>query len=259
MTLLKNAGAIILAKANLHELALHGTTTSSLGGQTLNPYDLSRTPGGSSGGTAAALAAGLGLVGCGTDTMNSLRSPASACGIVGFRPSRGVVSTEGIVPVSSTQDAAGPMERSVGDVRCLFDVMRGEKTGSEKKTGSTSCKLRIGVLDVYFHLEEGDSLVSEELASENAVIQRTIHEALFNIKNEINTTLIHIDATTYPTWEITHLNNADTQPFEFKECLDEYLSSPTNQIYTAPHSRINIPERRIPRRSRDGRILRCTQ
>ncbi|KAF9887389.1 hypothetical protein FE257_010244 [Aspergillus nanangensis] len=79
---LKSAGAIVLAKANLHEFSLEGVTVSSLGGQTRNPYDLTRTPGGSSGGTAAALAAGMGLVGCGGDTMNSLRSPASACAVI---------------------------------------------------------------------------------------------------------------------------------------------------------------------------------
>jgi Asp-tRNA(Asn)/Glu-tRNA(Gln) amidotransferase A subunit family amidase len=127
---LRQNGAIIIGKANLHEFALHGTTTSSLGGQTLNPYDSTRTPGGSSGGTGAALALNLGMVGCGTDTVNSLRSPASACSIVGFRPSLGRVDTQGIVPVSETQDVAGPMGRCVGDVKVLFDVMKGDSKGS---------------------------------------------------------------------------------------------------------------------------------
>jgi len=82
-------GALILGKANMHELALAGLTSSSLGGQTKNPYELSRTPGGSSGGTGAALAANLATVGTGTDTVNSIRSPASANSLVGIRPTRG--------------------------------------------------------------------------------------------------------------------------------------------------------------------------
>ncbi|KAJ9297198.1 hypothetical protein DTO271G3_4491 [Paecilomyces variotii] len=141
---LRNAGAIILAKANLHEFSLQGITISSLGGQTLNPYDSTRTPGGSSGGTAVALAANMALVGCGGDTMNSLRSPASACGVVGFRPSRGQISKRGTVPVTMTQDVVGPMARTVKDVRILFDVMRGQDAqdpvtvDERRKHGTTS-------------------------------------------------------------------------------------------------------------------------
>src|SRR6202049_4197164 len=104
---LREAGAIILAKANLTELAWSGTTVSSLGGQTRNPYDLTRTPGGSSGGTGAAIAANLGVLGTGTDTGQSIRSPASANSLVGVRPTRGLVSRAGIIPLSTTQDAAG--------------------------------------------------------------------------------------------------------------------------------------------------------
>ena len=93
---LRNAGAIILGKSNMHEFALSGTTASSLGGQTLNPYDLSRTPGGSSGGTGAAVAANLAMAGTGSDTVNSIRSPASANALVGIRPTRGLLSRSGI-------------------------------------------------------------------------------------------------------------------------------------------------------------------
>jgi len=87
----REAGAIILAKVNLHEFALWGETVSSVLGQTLNPYDLARMPGGSSGGAGAAVAANLGSVGVGTDTVNSIRSPASACSLVGIRPTRGLL------------------------------------------------------------------------------------------------------------------------------------------------------------------------
>ncbi|KAJ5642452.1 hypothetical protein N7490_006452 [Penicillium lividum] len=226
VTHLLNAGAIILAKANLHELALQGTTTSSLG-QTLNPYDLSRTPGGSSGGTAAALAANLGLVGCGTDTMNSLRSPASACGIVGFRPSTGQVSCVGIVPVSETQDVAGPMGRTVGDVRILYDVMR------KKKRPEFVCEkpLRIGVLDAYFDLDL-DVGCSQEVIAENIIVQRVVRNALDVVQGGLDITLVPVDCD--PTWALSNLlANADTQPFEFRECLETFLQSPC--ISSTPH------------------------
>lgn len=122
---LRDAGAVVIGKANLHEFAVTGVTASSLGGQTLNPYDLTRTPGGSSGGTGAGVTAGFATVGTGTDTVNSIRSPSSANSLVGLRPTRGLVSRDGIVPVSSTQDAAGPIARSVADVAAVLQVMAG--------------------------------------------------------------------------------------------------------------------------------------
>ncbi|KAJ6111237.1 Amidase [Penicillium sp. IBT 16267x] len=233
VTHLLNAGAIILAKANLHEFALHGTTTSSLGGQTLNPYDLSRTPGGSSGGTAAALAANLGLVGCGTDTMNSLRSPASGCSIVGFRPSTGSVSCMGIVPVSETQDMAGPMGRTVGDVRILYEVMRGPLSGlmgSDPYSGSVGHEQqqqrapRIGVLNAYFELEDATAC-SDQVIAENSIVQRVVRNALDTIQRELDIILMPVDSD--PSWTLANLlANADTQPFEFEDCLNTFLQSP---------------------------------
>ena len=120
---LRAAGAIVLAKSNMHEFALSGTTVSSLGGQTLNPYDLTRTPGGSSGGTGAAVAANLAMAGTGSDTVNSVRSPASANDLVGIRPTKGLLSLNGIMPVSSTQDAIGPIARHVVDAAIMLQVM----------------------------------------------------------------------------------------------------------------------------------------
>ena len=122
---LRDAGAIVLAKANLMELAWSGTTVSSLGGQTRNPYDLTRTPGGSSGGTGAAIAANFGVLGTGSDTGQSIRSPASANSLVGVRPTRGLVSRAGIIPLSTTQDAAGPITRTVQDAARMLDVIAG--------------------------------------------------------------------------------------------------------------------------------------
>jgi Asp-tRNA(Asn)/Glu-tRNA(Gln) amidotransferase A subunit family amidase len=122
---LREAGAIVLAKSNLTELARGGTTLSSLGGQTRNPYDLTRTPGGSSGGTGAAVAAGFGVLGTGSDTGQSIRSPASAQSLVGLRPTRGLVSRDGVIPNSSTQDEAGPITRTVEDAARMLDVIAG--------------------------------------------------------------------------------------------------------------------------------------
>jgi Asp-tRNA(Asn)/Glu-tRNA(Gln) amidotransferase A subunit family amidase len=122
---MREAGALILAKSNLTEFAMGGTTISSLGGQTLNAYDQTRTPGGSSGGTGAAIAANFGLVGTGSDTGQSTRSPASANNLVGFRTTRGLVSRGGITPLSVTQDEIGPITRTVEDNARMLDVWAG--------------------------------------------------------------------------------------------------------------------------------------
>jgi amidase len=122
---LRQAGALILGKANMSEFATGGISASSLGGQVKNPYDLTRTPGGSSGGTGAAVSANLATAGTGSDTGGSIRSPASATSIVGLRPTRGLISRDGIVPVSFTQDTIGPMTRNVADAATLLDAMAG--------------------------------------------------------------------------------------------------------------------------------------
>lgn len=123
---LRAAGAIVLAKSNMAEFA-HSPlyTVSSLGGITRNPYDLSRVPAGSSGGTAAAVAANLGSVGLGTDTGNSIRGPASHTALVGLRPTLGLTSRDGIVPLSLRNDVGGPMCRSVADVARVLEVISG--------------------------------------------------------------------------------------------------------------------------------------
>jgi amidase len=122
---LRRAGVLILGKANLQEFARGGMSRSSLGGQVLNPYDLTRTPGGSSGGTGAAVAANLALAGTGSDTGQSIRSPSSANNLVGVRPTRGLVSRNGLIPNSQTQDEVGPIARTVSDAALILDVMAG--------------------------------------------------------------------------------------------------------------------------------------
>lgn len=122
---MRRAGAIILAKANMQEFARGGVSISSLGGQVLNPYDLTRNPGGSSGGTGASMAANFAVLGAGSDTGQSIRSPASANSLVGVRPTRGLVSRNGVMPNSFTQDEIGPITRTVKDAAQLLDVMVG--------------------------------------------------------------------------------------------------------------------------------------
>jgi Asp-tRNA(Asn)/Glu-tRNA(Gln) amidotransferase A subunit family amidase len=119
---LRDAGAVILGKTNLHELAHGITTVSSLGGQTRNPYDPSRNPGGSSGGTGAAIAASFAAVGWGSDTCGSIRIPCAFNSLVGLRPTLGLVSRSGIMPLSHTQDTGGPMARTVTDLAIALDA-----------------------------------------------------------------------------------------------------------------------------------------
>ena len=123
---LRAAGAIILAKTNMAEWAFSPyLTASSIAGITRNPYDLSRVPAGSSGGTAAAVAASLGESGLGTDTGNSIRGPSSHNDLVGIRPTIGLTSRTGIIPLFTHNDVGGPMARSVADAARLLTVLAG--------------------------------------------------------------------------------------------------------------------------------------
>lgn len=122
---LRDAGAIIFLKTNMDELALGSRGLSSLGGQILNPYDVTRDPGGSSGGTAVAVAAGFATVGVATETGFSIRSPASNTALVGIAPSRGLVSRAGVIPISFTQDRVGVHAKTVADAALLLTYLRG--------------------------------------------------------------------------------------------------------------------------------------
>lgn len=124
---LREAGAIILAKSNMAEFAFspYETVGSMLPGHTRNPYALNRVPAGSSGGTAAAVAASLGTAGLGTDTGNSIRGPASHTALVGIRSTMGLTSRDGIVPLYLDRDIGGPMARTVADAVAIFDVIAG--------------------------------------------------------------------------------------------------------------------------------------
>lgn len=122
---LKDAGAIILGKLNLHEFAFGGTSATSYFGPVRNPWNLARHPGGSSGGSAAAVSADLCFGALGTDTGGSIRTPASYCSIVGLKPTYGLVSIRGIVPLALSRDHCGPMTKTVEDAALLMNALAG--------------------------------------------------------------------------------------------------------------------------------------
>lgn len=175
---LRDAGAVVLGKTTMHELADGSTTISSYTGQTRNPYDLSRVPGGSSGGTAAAIAASFAAIGMGTDTCGSIRVPAAHQNLVGLRPTRGLSSRSGILPLSDTQDVAGPLARTVTDLAVVLDATVGadpaDAITSESRghippsyrdglAGATVKGARIGVLRALFGTAAEDEEVADVL------------------------------------------------------------------------------------------------
>lgn len=221
---LKAAGALILAKANLHEFAIWGETVSSILGPTYNPYDLTRTPGGSSGGTGAAIAADFGIIGIGTDTINSVRSPSSANNLVGIRPTIGMVSRTGIVPYSLTQDTAGPLCRTVEDAARTLSVIAGYDKDDEITAwaydkvqnfeegldeGTLQGK-RIGVLRSFFGTEEVNKPVNEVMEKALAVLQNAGAELVEITEN--------IDSAWLTSEVSVHLD-------DFNDHLTQYLQS----------------------------------
>jgi aspartyl-tRNA(Asn)/glutamyl-tRNA(Gln) amidotransferase subunit A len=124
---LRQAGAVFIGKTNLHEFAFGTTSEDSAFGPARNPHDLSRSPGGSSGGSAISVAAGMALATIGTDTGGSIRIPAAACGVVGLKPTYGEVSTDRVVPLSRTLDHVGPLARSVTDAWLVYRGLVGAR------------------------------------------------------------------------------------------------------------------------------------
>ena len=181
---LRDAGAVMLGKVNLHELALGLTTVSSLGGQTLDPYDLTRAPGGSSGGSAVAAVANFAAFTLGTDTSGSIRIPSSHNNVVGLRPSLGLSSRAGIIPFGHTQDTGGPIARTVADIAIILDATVGfdpadpvtaTSKGKIPRTYTASLKrntldgARVGMLTEFF----GSAPEDQEVG---AVVRRAIDE-----------------------------------------------------------------------------------
>jgi mandelamide amidase len=166
--MLLDAGAIILGKTNIHELSFGWTSNNLAFGAVHNPYAVSRIPGGSSGGTAAAVAAGMAPLGIAEDTQGSIRVPAALCGICGFRPTTHRYPNDGVMPITPLFDQVGPHARTVSDLMLFDSVITGEATASE----SASLQgVRLGVAREYYF----DSLDFE--------VERVINETLRKLTN----------------------------------------------------------------------------
>src|SRR5580693_10031593 len=223
---LRGAGAIILAKVNLHEFAIWGETVSSIQGQTRNPYDLTRTPGGSSGGTGAGVAANFAIAGIGTDTVNSIRSPASANSIVGIRPTLGLVSRAGIIPYSFTQDAAGPLARTVTDAAKMLNVLAGYdpndpatawSVGNSEEDYTKFLKANgvpgksIGVLRSFF----GVAPINDEV---NIIASQAVEDL-----KRSGATVVELNTPDLDSGKIT--SDISVHLYEFKPAMNAYLAA----------------------------------
>lgn len=224
---LREAGAVIIGKSNLHELASGITTVGSAFGQTLNPYDPSRNPGGSSGGTGAAIAASLAAAGMGSDTCGSIRIPSSNNNLVGLRPTKGLSSIAGIVPLSTTQDVGGPLARSVADLAVMLDSTIGEDpadAATHLAPGQTRPKfmdaLQAGALKgAHFGILEplfGD-------ASDDQEVIRLVRAGIEELKKEGASAISVPMPDLLPALEGSSVINA-----EFKEDLANYLAKSGN-------------------------------
>jgi amidase len=243
---LRQAGAVILAKTNMHELAAGITTLSSSAGQTRNPYDLSRNPGGSSGGTAAAVAASFAAAGMGTDTSGSIRIPAASQALVGLRVTKGMSSRTGIVPLSHTQDIGGPIARTIADLAVMLDATvgpdpadadthRAQGHGPRSYVEGLSPKAlegtRLGVLRSLF----GTASEDEEVA---VVLQRTIDRLRELGSDPVDVVVPGLDVLLRDSSVIAH---------EFKDDLRRYLTSLVNPPVEDPEHLIRAGF--VPRRA----------
>ncbi|HWZ81459.1 MAG TPA: amidase [Terriglobales bacterium] len=193
---LRAGGAIILGKQNLHEFAYGGSSMISFFGEVHNPWDTARIAGGSSGGSAASVAAGLGFAAIGTDTAGSARQPPALCGVVGLKPTYGRVSARGVIPLSWSLDHVGPIANSVYDAAVMLQVLAGYDPGDPASIDmpvlnyTTALdrfpgKLRIGVPRAFF-FDEVDPAIAD--AIEKAISQfRDLHAEIRDVKLEVPT------------------------------------------------------------------------
>jgi Asp-tRNA(Asn)/Glu-tRNA(Gln) amidotransferase A subunit family amidase len=220
---LREAGAIFLGKTNMHEFAYGITTISSLGGQTLNPYDLRRNPGGSSGGTGAAVTANFAVFGMGSDTCGSIRIPSSHNSLVGLRVTQGLFSRDGIIPLSLTQDVGGPLARNVEDLALVLDATAGFDPNdpvTSVSTGNTPSSytdyLTTGRLrGARFGLMT-DVLVTTPADQEVADVILAARQEL----EGLGATVVDIAIPDFNT-----ISNVSVITMEFKENLDAYLKA----------------------------------
>ncbi len=224
---LRAAGAVILAKTNLSEWANFRSTHSSSGwsgrgGQVRNPYALDRNPCGSSSGTGSAISANLAAAGIGTETDGSIICPASMCGLVGFKPTVGLVSRRGIIPISSTQDTAGPMCRSVADAALLLQAI----TGTDLLDPATAASA--GKASDYAAALDVNGLAGACLG----VVRKFFgwHPEIDRQMTEVLAMLRQLGAVLVDPVEIPHLSEYDASEYEimlyeFKHGLNAYLGA----------------------------------
>ena len=184
-------GGVLVGKAAMHELAFGITSNNAAMGAVKNPHDPGRIPGGSSGGTAAAIAAGIVPFGLGTDTGGSCRIPAALCGVVGFRPSTGRYSAEGVIPISHTRDTIGPLANSVADIALLDSILAGSNN-TVQKLQPTSIKLGVD-----------SSVLSQNLEPEvetcfNATLERLRQDGVSVVSVDLSAIWQHNSAFSFP-------------------------------------------------------------
>jgi len=224
---LREAGAVIIGKSNLHELASGITSVGSAFGQVRNPYDPARNPGGSSGGTGAAIAASLAAAGMGSDTCGSIRIPSSVNNLVGLRPTKGLSSIAGIVPLSVTQDVGGPLARSVSDLAAMLDATIGEDP-NDPATHLAPGQARPKFMDALdpAALKSAHIGILEPLfggAGEDQEVNRIVRASIEELKKEGAVT------SSVPLPELTtDLNGSSVINSEFKEDLATYLEKSGN-------------------------------
>ena len=212
---LREAGAIFIGKTNLHEFALGTTNEDSAYGPVLHPLDSTRSPGGSSGGSAASVLAGMAYASIGTDTGGSIRIPSSACGLVGLKATIGELPTDGIVPLSETLDHVGPMCLSVEDTALLYGVLRG--ISSPEPLASRDVRgMRFGIPRAYF-LDLLDAQVAarfdeacERLRTAGAILD----DVMIRHTKEIGTIYVHI---ALPEAAAYHAATLDSRPQDYTE------------------------------------------
>jgi len=225
---LREAGAVIIGKTNLSEWANFRSTHSSSGwsargGQTRNPYALDRNPCGSSSGSGAAVSANLALVGVGTETDGSIVCPASACGIVGIKPTLGLVSRSGIIPISHSQDTAGPMARTVADAAALLTVL----AGADPRDPLTREGARLARTDFNASLDpaalRGARIgVARKFFGFNDRVDRLMADAIEVLKREGATVVDPADLPTHGKFDAAEF---EVLLYEFKADINRYLAS----------------------------------
>jgi aspartyl-tRNA(Asn)/glutamyl-tRNA(Gln) amidotransferase subunit A len=211
---LRDAGAVLIGKTNLHEFALGTTSEESAFGAVHNPRDVARSAGGSSGGSAAAVATGMSVASIGSDTGGSIRIPAAACGVVGLKPSLGEVPLDGVVPLCATFDHVGPLTRSVVDAASIWAVLAGRPIPRIEAPPSNS--LTLGALDGYF-----SALLASEVraAFEDAVARLRASGMVIDTRSveyseAIIDTYVNISLPEAANWHAATLDSraADYQP-----------------------------------------------